>query len=84
MDTYINRTRIATIYSIPNCEFCEKAKNLLHSKQNYVIYEINLEKEPDLRKTVKDTLGTTVPQVVIDGTYIGGYRELQEYISKWH
>jgi glutaredoxin len=56
----------------------------LHSKQNYVIYEINLEKEPDLRKTVKDTLGTTVPQIVIDGAYIGGYKELQEYISKWN
>jgi len=83
MDMYTNRTRIATVYGIPNCEFCEKAKTLLHSKQNYVTYEINLDKEPEVRQTVKNNYGSTVPQIVIDGVYIGGYKELQEHLDQW-
>jgi glutaredoxin 3 len=72
--------QIVTIYTLPNCEFCELAKNLLHSKQNCVIYEIDLSKNSKVREGVKETLGTTVPQIVIDGKHIGGYSELQGYI----
>jgi len=72
-----------TMYTKDNCEFCEMAKNLLHSQSNYVIEEINLNKEPDEIDLVKSTLGNTVPQIVIDGTHIGGYQELQEYFLQW-
>jgi len=36
-----------------------------------------------MKQKVKDTLGTTVPQIVIDGNHIGGYQELQEHLGQW-
>jgi len=78
-----NPVHVVTIYTIPNCEFCEKSKNLLHSKLNYVIYEVDISTKPTMKQKVKDTLGTTVPQIVIDGNHIGGYQELQEHLSQW-
>jgi glutaredoxin 3 len=75
--------RNVTMYTKDSCEFCERAKNLLHSYPEYVIYEINLNKEPHMKDTVKSTLGTTVPQIVIDGMHVGGYQELQEYLEQW-
>ena len=73
--------QVVTMYTLPNCEFCEMAKNLLHSRQNCVIYEIDLSKNSKVREGVKESLGTTVPQIVIDGNHIGGYEELKSYIK---
>ncbi len=71
-----------TMYTIDNCEFCERAKNLLHYRQNYVIHEVNLTREAHLRDNIREKLGTTAPQIVIEGIHIGGYQELQEYFDR--
>ena len=84
MATYTDKVYNVTMYTIDNCEFCEKAKNLLYSMQDYVIHEVNLTQKPSIRSTVKEKLGTTVPQILIDGKHIGGYQELKEYFDKWN
>ena len=82
MDQYTS-PRIVTMYTKPNCEFCEKAKNLLHSLENCVINEVRLDKEPQFIDDVKERLGNTVPQIIINGLHIGGYDQLVEYVDTW-
>lgn len=75
-----------TIYGRKNCAWCEKAKTLVQSlKQDgeiedftYVDYqEENLSKE-DLF-FIAGTQVKTVPIILVDTKYIGGYQELSEY-----
>ena len=69
-----------TVYSKPNCQFCDKAKALLTQlKHEYtekvVTKDISLEELfEELGKTVR-----TIPQIVIDENHIGGFNELREH-----
>jgi len=83
MEAYTDKVYNVTMYTMANCEFCEMAKNLLYSHKDYVIYEVDLTSKPSVKQNVKEKLGTTVPQIVIDGVHIGGYKELQEYFDRW-
>jgi glutaredoxin 3 len=67
-----------TIYTTEPCGYCRTAKALLDKRQ--IPYEeINLAKDPDGRaELVKLTGMMTFPQVVIDGSPIGGYQELAQ------
>jgi glutaredoxin 3 len=64
------------MYSTEPCGFCRTAKALLNARK--IPYEeINLAKDPDGRAAlVADTGRMTFPQIVIDGTNIGGFQEL--------
>jgi glutaredoxin 3 len=64
------------IYTTRWCGYCVRAKALLDSRG--VDYEeIGLDDDPHFRQTLMDlTGGWTVPQILIDGTPIGGYTEL--------
>ena len=70
-----------TIYTKPNCPYCIEAKKLLQSKQGFAIYEIDIGNKPETAKMVKEELGPTVPQIVMDGVYIGGYDQLKEQFN---
>ena len=70
------------IYGKPQCPFCEKAKALCESRGFKFEYksmgtdftrEELLEQFPNAR---------TVPQIVVNGTKIGGYSELVNYIEE--
>lgn len=84
----------AEMYTKTNCPYCTQAKALLKSKnieyteymispgfnedklgpnQLYATREQLLERAPSAR---------TVPQIWLDGEYIGGYVELEKYFSK--
>jgi glutaredoxin len=80
---------VITVYSKPNCQFCEQAKTLLNTTQHE--YEIvNL----DVGQTHKygekyisrDDLLTlipnarTMPQIMQDGELIGGYTDLRDWL----
>jgi len=76
-----------TVYSKPNCSYCEKAKALLISKQlNYTLVELDVGqvKLEDVKYISRDALiarmpfAKTMPQIVIDGVAIGGFQELQK------
>jgi glutaredoxin 3 len=67
-----------TIYTTEPCGYCRTAKALL-DKRGIAYEEINMAKDPDGRaELVKLTGMMTFPQVVIDGTPIGGYQELAQ------
>ncbi len=64
------------VYSTRWCGYCVRAKALLDGK-GLDYEEILLDEDPAFRRKLQDlTGGWTVPQIVIDGTPIGGYTEL--------
>jgi len=68
-------SRIA-IYTTRWCGYCVRAKALLDDK-GVPYEEISLDDDPAFRRNLQElTGGWTVPQILIDGTPIGGYTEL--------
>lgn len=84
----------AEIYTKTNCPYCVKAKALFDEKgiryneyiispgfgekplaenQQYVTRDALLEKAPNAK---------TVPQIWLEGSYIGGYTELAAFFNK--
>jgi glutaredoxin 3 len=64
------------IYTTRWCGYCVRAKALLQSRE-IEFEEIALDDDPAFRGKLHDlTGGWTVPQIMIDGTPIGGYTEL--------
>lgn len=84
----------AEIYTKPSCPYCVRAKNLFRDKgvsyieyiispgfdesplaenQRYVTRDMLLEKAPHAK---------TVPQIWLEGNYIGGYTELSEFFGR--
>lgn len=66
-----------TIYSSLLCPFCTRAKRLLKEK-GVAFTEIDLMQEPLRRKEMIEKAGglTSVPQIFIDETHVGGCDEL--------
>ena len=59
------------------CGYCVRAKVLLDGK-GIAYEEISLDDDPSFRRRLEElTGGWTVPQILIDGTPIGGYTELR-------
>ena len=64
------------IYTTRWCGYCVRAKALLDGK-GLAYEEITLDDDPAFRRNLQElTGGWTVPQILIDGTPIGGYTEL--------
>lgn len=64
------------IYTTRWCGYCVRAKALLDGK-GIAYDEITLDDDPAFRRNLFDlTGGWTVPQILIDGSAIGGYTEL--------
>jgi len=70
------------IYGKPQCPYCDRAKQLCESREFAYTYkslgtdftrEELLEQFPTAR---------TVPQIIVNGTKIGGYNELVAYIEE--
>ena len=77
---------VTEFVTIPTCPFCQKAKDKL--KDNYLDfteYDIS-HNEEELRRKLAEMFEipsgrATVPQIAINGKYIGGYSELKELIN---
>lgn len=66
--------------SIPDCEWCDKSKELLDQKGiKYTV--INSDKK-FFGKLMKETKSTQVPQIIIDGEFIGNYQDLVKHYEK--
>ena len=69
-----------TVYSKPQCPYCDKAKHLLTSlglqyEEKVVTKDLSIDELfKALGKQVK-----TIPQIVMDDTHIGGFNELKEH-----
>ena len=65
------------VYSTHPCPFCIQAKALLN-KRGVDFQEITLARDPAGRDELIEKTGYyTFPQVIIDGTVVGGYTELK-------
>ena len=66
------------IYTKAYCSYCYAAKNLL-VKRGLAFEEINLSGNSTAEQEMRDLTGrTTVPQILINGTPVGGYTDLIE------
>jgi glutaredoxin 3 len=66
------------IYTKSWCPYCQRAKGLLGSKQ-VQFEEIDIEAEPARRDEMIARSGrTTVPQIFIGSTHVGGCDDLHE------
>lgn len=65
-----------TVYSKPNCQFCDMAKQLLESKSvDYVSIDITL--DADARQMLVDAGFRSVPQIYNNTQHLpGGYQGL--------
>ena len=68
-----------TVYSTGRCPMCEKTRNLL-SKWSIPFREVRVDQErAGLVEMARLTRGArTVPQIAIDGKWIGSFMELTE------
>jgi len=72
-----------TIYSKPNCVFCEKAKSMV-KKLGFEYEEKMFGKDFKTPDELFEAVGKqvrTMPQIIIDDKHIGGYNELVEYYT---
>lgn len=79
-----------TIYTQPNCTYCDQAKALMKSKNiSYVELILNVGQKQEDGKTyvpvqhLKDRVpnAKTIPQIFDGKHYIGGFKELQNYLK---
>jgi glutaredoxin 3 len=67
------------VYTTPFCPYCVSAKELLRSK-GVTFVEINVAGAPDVRAAMVERANgrTTVPQIFIGATHVGGCDDLYE------
>ena len=65
------------IYTKPTCGFCHTAKRLLTSK-GVSFAEVNISAQPERRAEMiqRANGGSTVPQIFVGGTHVGGCDDL--------
>jgi len=70
------------IYSIANCPFCDKAKELLRETgEGFTEYAIDLQPETG-KRIMKRSLMNTVPIIYYKDDLVGGYNDLKMYLNK--
>ncbi len=70
------------LYTIQGCPYCANARNLLNAN-NIDYEEIDITPDPSMRDKLAEMSGgeRSVPQIYIDGKYIGQDDELAELIE---
>lgn len=72
-----------TLYSKPDCPWCDKAKQLLN-ELGFEYTELVLGEhytKDDLKAKLPFVARLTVPQVFVDGDHIGGYEDLKAFVE---
>lgn len=73
-----------TVITRNQCNFCDTAKALLKGvNQGYIEYNVQSDSSKWVLSLMKQAGLKTVPQIFSsDGTHIGGYTELKEFLVK--
>jgi len=65
------------MFSTSSCPFCIRAKALLRERGVDAIDDLRIDERPELRGTMIELTGrTTVPQIFIGATHVGGCDDL--------
>jgi len=80
MEININGNVIVRHQSVPECQWCDKAKELFEENQEkYTVIYSDKRFFGDLMKITKSTM---VPQIFVKGKYVGDYNNLLDYYDK--
>ena len=75
-ETALSDTPAITLYTTAICPYCVAAKNFLKSK-GLTWTEVRIDTDPAEReKMVAKTRRTSVPQIFIGATHVGGYDDM--------
>ena len=79
----IQTTNNAIVWSKDQCSFCDQAKQLLKLK-GYEYEERNISSGNWSKEQLFELVpnARAVPQIFIDGNYIGGFTELRQYLQE--
>jgi glutaredoxin len=71
----------AIVWSKNGCPFCDRAKNLLKSK-NIEFEERNIEKDWSKEQLIEAVPNArTLPQIFLDDQLVGGFTELRAHLN---
>jgi len=74
----------AKVYSTPRCGWCDRVVKILEQKE-ITVDKIDVSQGKEFIKEMQEAAGdkvTTVPQVVINGEYVGGFTETERYLNR--
>ena len=74
----------AIMYGTSKCVWCDRVAKMLNNSE-IEVEKIDVSESKENLKSMKGVAGkntTTVPQVVIDGKYVGGYTEVERFINR--
>ena len=74
----------AIMYGTPKCLWCDRVTKMLNNSE-IEVEKIDVSESKENLKSMKEVAGktaTTVPQVVIDGKFVGGYTEVERFINR--
>ena len=72
----------ATVFSTPKCSWCDKVARMLTDVE-IEVNKIDITESRENYDLMMDMTGNvkTVPQVVVDGNFIGGYTETERFLN---
>ena len=74
----------AIMYGTPKCLWCDRVTKMLNNSE-IEVEKIDVSESKENLKLMKSVAGkttTTVPQVIIDGNFVGGYTEVERFINR--
>ena len=72
------------MYWTSKCSWCDRVANMLNNSE-IEVEKIDVSESKENLKSMKGVAGknvSTVPQVVIDGKFVGGYTEVERFINR--
>jgi glutaredoxin 3 len=80
----VNQTRpVVEIYGTKVCPYCVQAKRLVGQK-DWELKEYKVDERTELREEMEKRAGQpvrTVPQIFVNGGYVGGYTDFVEFLD---
>ena len=74
----------AIVYGTSKCSWCDRVANMLNNSE-IEVEKIDVSESKENFQSMKVAAGksvTTVPQVIIDGKFVGGYTEVERFINR--
>lgn len=77
----IDKNSLIEIYTVQNCGWCYMAKEMLQSHGlEYTEHDVKAGSKT-AREMMRRTRSRDVPQIFVDGEFIGGCHELKDLLS---
>ena len=81
---FLKENMKAIVYGTSKCSWCDRVANMLGDNE-IEVEKIDVSESKEHFQSMKNAAGksiSTVPQVVIDGKFVGGYTEVERFINR--